>query len=346
MGLTLMVLTGFSGCKSDQYLVDLSPDTIPAAGTWLINENNIFWGCSGQDCIPALSLPAMVPVGSSALNYLNDEDLVVGVKVGDQYLAYPHPVLDWHEVINAEDYTISYCPLTGSALKITNDLDFGVSGMLYNNNLIMYDKDNNSFWPQMLLKSAAGAHRSDLLQLDGIVETTWGTWRKLYPDTKAVSQNTGYERDYNRYPYGSYKSDNALYFPVEQVDNRLPRKARVLGLLNNGESEAFRISQFGDISVHHVEVGGDSFVIFASDVHNFAVAYKTERHFTVAISSIDNGILTFQDTETESEWTLFGNAVNGALTGEHLDPARGYIAYWFAWAAFNPETTLWDGINQ
>ncbi|NOZ07889.1 MAG: DUF3179 domain-containing protein [FCB group bacterium] len=342
--ITLMGAATLTGCKSDQYLVDLSPDNIPAAGTWLINENEIYWGCSGQDCIPGLSLPAMVPVGSSDLAYLDDADLVIGVRSEGGYYAYPHPVLDWHEVVNAGGYSISYCPLTGSAMKMTNDLDFGVSGMLYNSNLIMYDKSTNSFWPQMLLKSAAGSRRGTHLELDVMMETTWGTWRRLYPETLALSQNTGYDRDYTRYPYGSYKTDNSLYFPVGQADNRLPKKERVLGISNHGASMAFRLSQFSDISVLHTEIGDDQFVIFGSTTYNFAMAFKTDRHFNIEIVSINNGILSFRDAETESEWTIFGEAVDGELAGEHLEPAGGFIAYWFSWAAFNPETTVWDGV--
>lgn len=337
-----IVLVFFAACD-DGYLLDLTPESMPGTGTWLVDEQYILWGCPGQDCIPNLTKPEMVPISSSELAYLNDDDLVVGVRKGDEYFAFPHPILDWHEIINMGDYTISYCPLTGSAIHIDDDRGFGVSGMLYNSNLIMYDKESNSFWPQMFLRSAAGEFRSEELVLDRMVETTWGTWRRLFPETKAVSSNTGYSRNYYAYPYGSYKTDASVYFPVNNFDSRLHAKKRVLGVEVEGETRAYKVDDFdSSTQVIHDELANKSVVLFGSQKYNFAVAYLSNKQFSVKTIDLDSSTLLFTDDETGSDWNIFGEAVAGPATGEHLELAKSYISYWFAWAAFNPETTIWE----
>ena len=343
MAIGFLLLLYVSGCSdSNGYLIDLSPESLPKAGTWLVDENYIQWGCPGKDCIPNLTNPEVVKPGSAHLSYLDDEELVVGIKRGEETYAFPHPILDWHEVINMDSYTISYCPLTGSAIHITNDQGFGVSGLLYNSNLIMYDKETNSFWPQMLLKSASGESRGERLILDTMVETTWGTWRSLFPDTYVVSSRTGHSRNYGAYPYGSFKTDGAIYFPIEKLDSRLHPKRRVVGVLSGSEAKAYAISDFDTVSIVHDAVGDENIVIFGSSTYNFAVAYKTASHFSVRTFDSEGGKIILTDDETGSEWNILGEAISGPQKGSMLDNAESFISYWFAWAAFYPETDLWE----
>jgi hypothetical protein len=335
--LAIVILTLIQSCKDNPYLLDLSPEAYPGAGTWLVNESYIQWGCSQKDCIPSLSSPSFVSADSPYLSYLDDNDLVIGIKDGDDYIAFPHPILDWHEVINGSGYSISYCPLTGSAFNIADDNGFGVSGLLYNSNLIMYDKRTDSYWPQMSLVCAAGSRRGENLPTSKMMETTWGTWRQLHPQTLAVSSNTGYDRNYYEYPYGSYKSNNAIFFPIENSLNTLPVKSRVLAIIEEEASKAFAISNFVTFSIHHTNVGGTPIVIFGSSVHNFAMAYKTDKQFQLKSGEISSGDLVFEDIETGSEWNIFGESTGGALTGQSLEKANSMIAFWFSVAAFYPE---------
>ena len=273
---SIVLLCAFS-CRESPYLLDLAPDAYPGAGTWLINESFIQWGCPQKDCIPSLTNPSLVPADSPYLSYLDDTDLVIGVKDGDNYIAFPHPILDWHEIINESNYSISYCPLTGSAVNIRNESDYGVSGLLYNSNLIMYDKRSDSYWPQMSLICAAGSRRGESIESEKMLETNWGTWKKLYPQTLAVSSNTGYDRNYYDYPYGNYKSNNSILFPVESTNYSLPAKTRVLTIIEGDESKAFVISDFVTFTIHHTQLGGSPVVIFGSSVYNFAAAYLSNR---------------------------------------------------------------------
>jgi len=139
---------------------------------WSVNTRFILHGCPRKDCIPSLKNPKRSTANGNHIDFINDDDLVVGVWSPDGWTAYPHSVLNWHEIVNETGYTISYCPLTGSALNIKSENEFGVSGLLYNSNLIMYDRETDSYWPQLSLGSAAGELKGTTLQLQPILETT------------------------------------------------------------------------------------------------------------------------------------------------------------------------------
>ncbi|MEE9166202.1 MAG: DUF3179 domain-containing protein [Candidatus Neomarinimicrobiota bacterium] len=338
---TILMLASWS-CSKD-YILDLGAESFPGAGTWLINESYVQWGCPGKDCIPNLTNPRMVKSGSSELAFLDDNELVVGVKKGDDYYAFPHSVLDWHEVVNMEEYTISYCPLTGSAIHIIDDRGFGVSGLLYNSNLIMYDKESTSYWPQMFLRSAAGKFRGEKLELGAMIETKWATWKKLFPETYVVSSQTGYPRNYNAYPYGSYRTDGSVYFPIESFDEDLHPKERVIGVLMDNTAKAYSLSSFDTLSVLHDTVEDQNIVIFASSADDFAVLFKTEKQFSVKTYNLEEGEAVFTDEATGSEWNILGEAISGPLQGEILDYGDSFICYWFSWTAFYPKAQLWVG---
>ena len=138
-------------------------------------------------------------------------------------------ILDWHEVVNDkldnQFVTISYCPLTGTAFgwsSVANGAKstFGVSGLLYNTNLILYDRNTDSNWSQLELKCVNGALIGDEPILESVVETNWGTWKKLYPNTKVLSLETGFDRNYNFYPYGDYKTNHGYFLFTVSPSNK------------------------------------------------------------------------------------------------------------------------------
>lgn len=338
--LFLLVL---SGCEVD-------PVSNPENLDWSINTDYLRQGCfSGKDCIPSLENPLRSPVGGEDLEYLDDGDLVVGVWDGQEYSAYPHPILDWHEIVNEDGFTISYCPLTGSAIHLKAEEEYGVSGLLYNSNLIMYDRSTGSYWPQMLLHSDAGSLKGTELELKPLVETSWGVWRRLFPETKVVNANTGYSRNYSRYPYGSYRSCNSttcgdyIYFPIRQQDQRLPAKERVLAIITPQQVKVYPIKTFSQPILLRESVGGQTYSIVISEPDNIAVAFKTERTLSIATWDItgEKGSILLDDAENGNSWNILGQAVNGTAAGGELTAARAYIAYWFALAAFFPEVEIY-----
>jgi hypothetical protein len=286
-------------------------------------------------------------------------ELVAGVKLGDDIRAYPHRILNWHEVVNTqhsidgliEPATLSYCPLTGSAMlweSFAEPLDktFGTSGLLYNSNLIMYDRETLSFWSQMLEQSVNG---SEILRIPDrlqIVETTWGTWKAMYPQTSILSANTGFSRDYDAYPYGTYRTDSSLLYPANNSDdNRLHRKARVLGINVGDASRVYPIDNFSsNIEVINETVGDMQVVAAGSSNLDLGVVYNRELEDCTVLEFVavqDSLPVVMQDNEG-NEWDIFGVAVSGPRAGQQLQKTNSYIAYWFAWTAFFPGATIYQ----
>lgn len=220
---------------------------------WSIPTSNVFIG-TAFDAIPTIDDPNFKLINNDGPNIdpsliPKADDLIIGIMEGGEPIAYPHNILNWHEVLNQviEDYfiTISFCPLTGTAIGWKGDNSFGVSGLLYNSNLIAYDRSTESLWSQMLASSVKGDLRDEKLNVFSLTETTWGTWSTMYPDTKLLTTDTGFSRDYDQTPYSGYKENNDLiYYPLDYNDARLPNKERVHAVIINNEAKVYTFDDF------------------------------------------------------------------------------------------------------
>ncbi|MDX1409788.1 MAG: DUF3179 domain-containing (seleno)protein, partial [Saprospiraceae bacterium] len=216
---------------------DVDWEIEPAEG-WLIPTDNVYQS-AGFNTIPALDFPQTIGTNFSESFdfYAEDDDLVIGVRGQAHNRAYPHNVLDWHEVVNdslgGRLFAVTYCPLTGTGtvwdrMFPDGERYFGVSGLLYNNNLIPYDRATESFWTQIGELCVNGPLIGERPDRVPFVETTWRTWLYMYPGADVLSPDTGFDRDYTVYPYGDYKEDDRLIgLPVAYEDDRLPAKERV-----------------------------------------------------------------------------------------------------------------------
>jgi len=323
---------------------------------WLIPVEEIRDGGPGKDGIPALVDPEFIY--PSEASFLADDDLVIGIISDGVIKAYPHKILDWHEIINdkigSKNIAITYCPLTGTGIGWDREINgnittFGVSGLLYNSNLIPYDRATDSNWAQIGLQSVNGSLSGTEIVTHHLVETSWGTWKQFYPDTEVVSTNTGHSRNYNRYPYGDYRTSNSLIFSVNENDERLHKKERVHGIIVDGKVKAYTFTNT-DNKVILDEFNGESVVIVGSIAQNFILSFKAK--------SIDGTPLDFSLPDSHSEangfseakilqdqlgntWDIFGKAVDGPNAGEQLIPTKSFIGYWFSWTPFYPETELY-----
>lgn len=227
--------------------------SVSGSDGWLIPRDEVFVGAL-RDAIPAIDDPVIVaPNEDGLIASLNEQELVVVTCIDSEYRAYPHAILNWHEIVNDKYndnyYSVVYCPLTGTATIWDRFISgeattFGVSGFLYNSNIVPYDRKTSSNWSQMLQLCVQG----DLIESKTnnflVLETTIETWKQITTTKKILSTNTGYNRDYNRYPYGSYISNTSINFPINFTDNRLHPKERVLGVIVNGKAKAYRFESF------------------------------------------------------------------------------------------------------
>jgi hypothetical protein len=332
--------------------------TLDDESQWNIPAGEIISGGVPKDGIPSLFSPKMISAGEA--NYLRDSDLVVGIVVNGQARAYPHTILDWHEVANedlpGQRLSVTLCPLTGTGIVFDGmnddrELNFGVSGLLYNNNLIMFDRQTDSHWPQMRLQSDQGTLRNTKQQLYPSIETSWGSWKKLHPNTLIMSTDTGFGRPYSQpgsaYPgYTSLNSQPLFRNAVSFRDDRLPPKQRVHGVIR-GEAagdpgdyptKVYVISPGSDAQIINDSISGTPIVVINDGSSNFAVSYA---------SDVNGQSLTFRrtdqtepfpytltDQETGSNWNVLGEAIAGPLSGAKLQKTLSYTAYWFAWGTF------------
>lgn len=318
------------------------------SGDWLLPTSQIFDGGPGKDGIPALDAPEMIALEKAT--FMNDEDFVLGIKVGDEVRAYAHPVLDWHEIINDDigesSVAVTYCPLTGTGIGWNRNMNgttttFGVSGLLYNSNLIPYDRNTDSNWSQMLQQSVNGDLMGESPEFVLLVETTWGTWKDMYPESKVTSTNTGHSRNYARYPYGSYRETESLLFPIQNLDPSLPAKTRVLGVDINEDQKAYQFSSFGERGFIFDEVGGTEIVIIGDEEDNFMVAFENNlSDEQLPLTAMESGSASIFADQLGNEYDFFGNVLAGPNQGDQLTAVNSYIGYWFAWASFYPNISF------
>jgi hypothetical protein len=319
---------------------------------WLINVDEVYDGGPGKDGIPSIDAPKFLD--ASYINFLDDDDLVIGYADNGEFRAFPHQILDWHEIVNDQSETIKlsiiYCPLTGTATAWDRNTSaglttFGVSGLLYNTNVIPYDRNTDSNWSQIYLKAVNGALAGEEAKLFPIIETTWKTWRTMYPDSRVLSRNTGYDRNYDNYPYGNYKTDHdMILFPVSETDDRLNAKDRVLSVIFDETAKAYPIKVFNNgISV----IQDNSFqniVVVGSQEHNFAVAFKnsTVDGTSLNFTPINNQLPLVMEDDEGSKWDVFGEAREGPRTGEKLAYPAQMIGYWFSFPSFYEDLKLYE----
>jgi hypothetical protein len=310
-------------------------------------------GGVGRDGIPALTDPDLVRADDSGASYVSSGSRVIGIRVGELYIAVPHNILWWHEIVNFDfgDFklAVTYCPLTGSGIvfdrSVVEDAELGVSGLLFRNNLILYDRRaESSLFPQMMREGACGPETGLKLPLYPSVDITWEGWQRLHPRTRIISGETGWDRPYEVYPYGDYErlNNSRLLFPQDGIDPRRPPKERVLGIpLGTGGGIALPFELLGrETRVVHTQVAQDPVVVFWDPDLQGAIAYlRSVESQTLSFEVRNNKIV---DRETESTWNLRGEASEGTLAGERLQQLpEAYVAFWFAWAAFQPETQVW-----
>lgn len=194
-------------------------------------------GCPARDCIPAIDDPKYVTADEAA--HMADDDVVIAISYKSEHRAYPARILDQHEIVNdtiaGDPIAITWCPLCGSAVGLRRVVagevtEFGVSGLLYNSDLVLYDRDTGTLWDQIMAEGIVGPLTGEKLELVPVTMSRWSRWRAAHPDTLVLSADTGYDnRDYNLDYYAKYRDSDGLMFPVSREDDRIHPKSVVFG---------------------------------------------------------------------------------------------------------------------
>jgi len=315
-----------------------------------IRPEEIEWGGVPKDGIAALDEPGFIPADEA--DYLPDEERVFGVFINGQAKAYPHLILDPHEmsndVVGGVPVSLSYCTLCGSGILYRGDhpsragkkpFTFGSSGLLYRSNKLMYDRPTNSLWNNLTGEPVAGRLAESGIKLDmlPLVVTTWGEWRAKHPDTLIVDvTNTGFERDYSKSPYEEYFASPDTMFPVWLDDDALEAKDIVFAIIVNGRPKAYPIEGLKQEGLTHDAIRGKEIVIVTNPRSGAARAYESRGlRFTLA----EDGSLV--DDESGERWEVHEDYLV-SKSGRGLDRLPAHNAYWFGWYAFYPTTDLYE----
>lgn len=306
--------------------------------------------------IPALTDPELAYWGDGDTDYLTPSDRIVGLMVGGEPVAIPLNIFWWHEIVNLNDgqgpIAVTHCPLTGSTLafdrKAVGGAEFDVSGLLYENNLMMFDRSDGSesLWPQMARGARCGPKDGKPLPMAPVVEMTWEGWRDLHPTSKVVTSETGHIRDYTEYPYDDYDdigNDYTLFPGSLQIDGRRPPKERALGIPDGAGGTVYPFGELTDAgwtaAVHGSTSDGD-YVVFWDRTVQGAAAFRPVADGRMLTFRAESGRIF--DDQTDSEWQVDGHSTKGPLAGMSLEPvAEAFVAFWFAWPVFYPDLELW-----
>lgn len=273
----------------------------------VVSPDDIMYGGPAKDGIPAIDQPKFLKAEQA--RYLNDAERVLGVERNGMAKAYPVRILNWHEIVNdrfgAEPVVVTFCPLCGTGMAYLSEtngkpLSFGVSGLLYNSDVLLYDRQTDSLWSQLLSQAVSGPLRGARLISVPLTHTTWADWKKRHTDTLVLSTDTGFVRDYARDPYEGYAQNPLMMFPVKGQSARYHPKEQVIGVEVNGKFKAY---PFVELSKRRDEiadtVGGRKIIV------RFDPEHRT------------------------------GNVYDAA--GKEIPSV---IAFWFAWYAFHNDTEI------
>ena len=337
-----------SGTNYDKSLESSSKIQTTNGIKHIVPLDKIKSGGPPKDGIPSIDDPQFV--NSLDAEFVSDDDLVIGVNINGEQKAYPLFILVWHEIVNDDiggtPVAVTYCPLCFTNQVFDRNVDgkiteFGTSGKLYNSNLVMYDRNTDSQWSQALGVAITGQMTGYTLKRIPFDVARWSDWKSLYPDTLVLTTDTGFFRSYGSDPYGNYYTDSRIIFPVENKDDRLFLKEKILGF-DNGIYKAYKLSDIEQKKVINDSIG-DKKIVLISLYPEMARAFNRV---------LDEQVLEFEyshekiiDIQTRSTWNFDGESIEGPLKGGKLQREVYNPGFWFEWAAFHPDTLLYSEKN-
>lgn len=285
---------------------DLSDTSVPA--------DQIYHGGPPRDGIPALTNPLFI--SAEEANFLSPDSRLIGVNIKGAAKAYPISILNYHEIVNDEiagqRIAVTFCPLCGTGIVYDAYLDgefleFGVSGLLYNSDVLLYDRQTESLWSQVMSTAVSGPKKGQKLRRIAAQHTDWKTWQVTHPDTKVLSQRTGHAREYQRTPYAGYNESGRVFFPVANQDSRYHNKEVVITLELNGKTKAYPFSE-------------------------------------LALQAKNSGSDRITDVVAEQPIVIEFNlqARSGRILDAQNNEIPSFSAFWFAWIAFHPDTEVYS----
>jgi len=329
--------------------------------------DQILSGGPPKDGIPAIDHPEFESI-EAAREWIDGQAPVIALELNGEAKAYPMAVMTWHEITNdtlgGEPVVVTFCPLCNTALafKATIDgvvHDFGTTGNLNFSNLIMYDRQTETWWQQATGLGVVGEQMGTQLEFLPAQIISLDQFEIDHPEGTVLSRDTGFSRSYGRNPYPGYDRANESPFLFSgTADGRIAPKERVATAGTGAEAIAFAYPELSQVGVATESIGDQPIVVFWAPGTRSALGDGTINNAddvgTTGVYSpvVDGQALTFvrdgdgtapiTDEETGSTWSITGLATDGPLTRTQLERIVSADHLWFSWAAFNPETRVWE----
>lgn len=319
-----------------------------------------------RDAIPPIDNPKFEAVSES--DWIQGQEPGVLIEIEGDARFYPLSVMTRHEIVNDEvggiPVAVTYCPLCNTALVFDRrfedeTLRLGVSGLLRNSDLVMWDDVTQTLWQQVTGEAIVGKHAGESLTPLASAIVRWADFRDTHPDGQALSSDQGFGLVYGSNPYEFYSSRGRPYnFYSGEIDDRFPALERVVGISVNGIDKAYPFSLINKARVVHDNLAGQELVVFwgASDTADAldsgliadAIGIGTGIVYNPVVDGerltfVASGDTEFVDNETGTTWSILGKATSGDLAGKELELLPHRNEFWFAWQAFFPDAEVWTG---
>ncbi len=327
-----------------------------------IDHSEIFSGGPPKDGIPSIDKPIFITT-ASASEWLKDDEPVISLTVNDISRAYPLQILMWHEIVNDVidelPVAVTFCPLCNASIVFDRRvdgqvLDFGTTGRLRRSDMVMYDRQTESWWQQFTGSGIIGDMNGVVLEQIPSNIVSFADFKKHHQNGEVLSQETGIRRNYGENPYVGYDNINSRPFLFKgEISDRLPAMERVLALRNDDSTLLFTLSSLTEKPLINTQFGEQPIAVFAFSDMASALDQReiaTSRKIPAAAvynAEVDGRSLTFElkdgvavDTETNSSWSIFGVALAGELAGKRLQQLDGGVHFAFAWLAFDPSADI------
>ncbi len=322
-----------------------------------------------MDGIPSVDRPVFESFAEGD-EWLPDSVPVLGLELGGEARAYPLAILTWHEIVNdtiaGVPIAATFCPLCNSAIVFERTLDnlvleFGVSGNLINSDLVMYDRQTESWWQQITGEAIVGELTGERLTVLPASTVSYGDFKAAFPDGVVLSRMTGHEARYGSIygdnPYVGYDDKDQTPFLFRgKRDDRLRMMERIVAISIDGQDIAYPFEILrAEGAVNDTVAETPVVVLWKAGTNSALDARSIANSMDVGATgvysrNVGEQVLTFTasgdgfvDEETGSTWDLFGRATDGPLSGQQLEPIVHADHFWFAWAAFKPGTSVYTG---
>ena len=337
-------------------------------GKRTVDLSEIMSGGPPRDGIPAVDQPRYV-TPAQAGEWLDPDEPVIAVEIGGEARAYPLQILIWHEIANDAlggiPVAVTFCPLCNSAIVFDRRLDgevldFGTTGRLRLSDLVMYDRQTETWWQQLTGEGIVGEHAGRTLVRLPAAIAAWDDFRTAFPAGTVLSRKTGHTRAYGSNPYAGYDSTTRPFLLRGTPDPRLPAMERVLHVAAGGAERIYPFGVFEAEPVVNDMLGGEPVVVLSErgtlsvlDERRIADSRRIPSAAAYSRRLADGQVLHFErrggrvaDSATGSTWSIFGEAVEGALAGTRLVPLSRGHHFAFAWLAFHPDADVYGAAER